>query len=110
MNVHNKVNIISVGFNESGSPARKGDAFIKSDQVLWAIAVESGSAVFSSMDLDTATEIVYELMTPAMPEEKALTEEAAAQVPKCSKCGKPVTWVEQYKRWYCYSCQEYLEA
>lgn len=110
MNVHNKVNIMSVGFNESRSPARKGVAFIRSDPVLWTIVVESGSAVFSSMDLDTAAEIVYELMTPAMPEEKALTEEAAVQVPMCPKYGKPVTWVEQYKRWYCYSCQEYLEA
>jgi hypothetical protein len=57
MNVHNKVNIMSVGFNESRSPARKGIAFIRSDPVLWIIAVESGSAVFSSMDLDTAAEM-----------------------------------------------------
>lgn len=49
-------------------------------------------------------------MTPVMPEEKALKEEAAAQVPMRPKYGKPVTWVEQNKRWYCYSCQEYLEA
>ncbi len=34
MNVHNKVNITSVGFNESGSPTGKGDAFIRSDPVL----------------------------------------------------------------------------
>ena len=30
--------------------------------------------------------------------------------PMCPKCGKPATWIEAYKRWYCYSCQEYLEA
>ena len=30
--------------------------------------------------------------------------------PLCPKCGKPATWIEAYKRWYCYSCQEYLEA
>ena len=110
MKVHNKVNIMSVGFNESGKPARKGAAFIRSDPVLWAISVEPDTVIFSSMDLDTAAEIVYELMTPAMPEEKTLTEEAATQAPICPKCGKPATWVEQYKRWYCHSCQEYLEA
>ncbi len=27
----------------------------------------------------------------------------------CPKCGKPATWIEEYKRWYCYNCQEYLE-
>jgi len=26
----------------------------------------------------------------------------------CPKCGKPATWIEQYKRWYCYNCREYL--
>jgi hypothetical protein len=28
--------------------------------------------------------------------------------PVCPKCGKPATWIEQYKRWYCYECKEYL--
>ena len=31
-----------------------------------------------------------------------------AQPPNCPKCGKPATWIEQYKRWYCYECKEYL--
>jgi len=26
----------------------------------------------------------------------------------CPKCGKPATWIEQYKRWYCYECKEYV--
>lgn len=29
-------------------------------------------------------------------------------VPACPKCGKPATWIEQYQRWYCYDCKEYL--
>ena len=28
--------------------------------------------------------------------------------PMCPKCGRPANWVEQYKRWYCYDCKEYL--
>lgn len=27
----------------------------------------------------------------------------------CPECGKPATWIEQYKRWYCYDCEKYLE-
>ena len=27
----------------------------------------------------------------------------------CPTCGQPATWVPQYKRWYCYNCQKYLE-
>jgi hypothetical protein len=26
----------------------------------------------------------------------------------CTRCGKPATWVAQYNRWYCYSCQQYV--
>ena len=28
--------------------------------------------------------------------------------PLCPTCGKPGTWVDQYKRWYRHSCGEYL--
>ena len=28
-------------------------------------------------------------------------------MPNCPKCGGPVTYVEQYKQWYCYTCKEY---
>ena len=27
--------------------------------------------------------------------------------PNCSVCGKDLTWIEQYKRWYCYECKDY---
>jgi len=27
----------------------------------------------------------------------------------CPYCGKPATWIEQYKRWYCYNCQRYID-
>lgn len=25
----------------------------------------------------------------------------------CPTCGKPLTYIEQYKRWYCYNCKKY---
>ena len=28
---------------------------------------------------------------------------------QCPVCGKALTWVEQYKQWYCYSCQAYRQ-
>ncbi|MEM3659335.1 MAG: PRC-barrel domain-containing protein [Thermoproteota archaeon] len=33
---------------------------------------------------------------------------AQPQVPICPKCGKPGTWIPQYKRYYCYTCKQYL--
>lgn len=32
---------------------------------------------------------------------------AQPQTPLCPHCGKPLTWIPQYKRWYCYNCQKY---
>ena len=33
---------------------------------------------------------------------------ASSETPTCPKCGKKATWVEEYKRWYCYDCKDYL--
>jgi hypothetical protein len=30
----------------------------------------------------------------------------AAQ-PFCPSCGQPLTYIDQYKRWYCYACKQY---
>jgi hypothetical protein len=27
---------------------------------------------------------------------------------QCPNCGGPLTWIEQYKRWYCYKCSNYV--
>ncbi|MEM0440590.1 MAG: PRC-barrel domain-containing protein [Candidatus Caldarchaeum sp.] len=26
----------------------------------------------------------------------------------CPTCGKELTWIEQYQRWYCYNCGKYV--
>lgn len=33
---------------------------------------------------------------------------AADQTPKCPTCGKDATWIEQYQRWYCQECKQYI--
>jgi len=27
---------------------------------------------------------------------------------QCPDCGGPLTWIEQYQRWYCYKCSKYV--
>jgi sporulation protein YlmC with PRC-barrel domain len=31
-----------------------------------------------------------------------------ASQPMCPTCGKPLTWIAQYKRWYCYNDKKYV--
>lgn len=33
---------------------------------------------------------------------------AADQTPNCPTCGKDATWIEQYQRWYCQECKQYI--
>ena len=32
---------------------------------------------------------------------------AAQAQPLCPSCGKPLTWIPQYQRWYCYNDKKY---
>ena len=40
----------------------------------------------------------------AMPQQ----EENANQQQVCPTCGKPLTWIPQYQRWYCYNDKKYV--
>ncbi len=35
------------------------------------------------------------------------TGQASSQ-PMCPTCGKPLTWIPQYQRWYCYNDRKYV--
>ncbi len=30
------------------------------------------------------------------------------QTPTCPTCGRPLTWIPQYQRWYCYNDKKYV--
>lgn len=34
-------------------------------------------------------------------------ETQPAQAPLCPTCNRPLTWISQYQRWYCYKCKKY---
>lgn len=38
---------------------------------------------------------------------KAAEPAASATAAKCPTCGGPLTYVQQYQRWYCTKCQKY---
>ena len=42
----------------------------------------------------------------AVPERSAPRQRPGAQHP-CPRCGRELTYIPQYRRWYCYSCQRY---
>jgi sporulation protein YlmC with PRC-barrel domain len=45
---------------------------------------------------------------PAAAQAAPVQQQPAAQSqPLCSTCGKPLTWIPQYQRWYCYNDKKY---
>ena len=35
---------------------------------------------------------------------------ADPEVPICEECDQPMSYIDQYQRWYCYDCKEYLPS
>jgi sporulation protein YlmC with PRC-barrel domain len=45
------------------------------------------------------------------PQGETLTVQAGAQAPLarvCPTCQGPLSYIQQYQRWYCYKCQKYV--
>ncbi|MEM2930905.1 MAG: hypothetical protein QW797_08630 [Thermoproteota archaeon] len=52
------------------------------------------------------TELIVEEVRKILPA-AAPVSPAATSTPTCAKCGTPLTYVQQYQRWYCPNCKEY---
>lgn len=86
--VLNKMNITSLGFNETGKRARKGAVFIRTDPLLWTVMMDEGEAIFSSISLDSAVDFVKDILSPTIvPAKKSAaksqTPKAAGETPMC---------------------------
>ena len=50
--------------------------------------------------------------TTAQPESTAQPAQAAqaaqSSQPTCQTCGGQLSYIQQYKRWYCYKCKKYI--
>ena len=64
------------------------------------------NAIGTAVVLEPASPEVPPLPTPAPT--AAAPPKPAEKARVCPWCGRPATWIEQYKRWYCYHCGRYL--
>ncbi|MCS7126179.1 MAG: PRC-barrel domain-containing protein [Aigarchaeota archaeon] len=59
-----------------------------------------------------ATTVTPQTVTPVKEEKGKLDVITGVfkrkEKPSCPTCGKPLTYIEQYKRWYCYNCSRYV--
>jgi hypothetical protein len=128
--------VASFGYDGQGRPGSTTSLLIRGESLIWFISIDTASVVVAAIDLDKAGEMLKELFKPAaappvsqpakvsapkVAAPRAAPQPAAPKTPPtqaaapagqkarfCPDCGQPATWVEQYKRWYCYKCKKYL--
>ncbi|MEM2088726.1 MAG: hypothetical protein QXF52_08700 [Thermoproteota archaeon] len=76
------------------------------------VSTKVGSVVeIEWSDVKTIGDIILLAKKIEIPQPAVVTTPVATAqpaVPVCPRCGKPGTWVPQYKRYYCYTCKQYL--
>ncbi|MFH1180582.1 MAG: hypothetical protein V1710_09485 [Candidatus Bathyarchaeota archaeon] len=108
------IRVTNLGFTKNGTPASMSSLFIRSKNLVWYVNIggeTGGTATWAVVNLDKAADLMKELFTPvgAPPVNKPASQKKG-DAKYCPTCGKEATWVEQYQRWYCYSCQKYLDS
>jgi sporulation protein YlmC with PRC-barrel domain len=84
-----------------------------------ALTVESDNGEIQTVaweDVQAAADFI--LLKPQMVQNTYQPTQAAAQPvqqaqaqttqPMCPTCGRPLTWIPQYQRWYCYNDKKYV--
>ena len=73
------------------------------------VAWEEVQAASDYIILKPVAQAVYQ--QSYQPQQQAAQSTQAAQQaqsqPLCPTCGKPLTWIPQYQRWYCYNDKKY---
>ncbi len=107
------IRVTNLGFNDDGTPAGMSTMFLRGENLVWFVNIggETGeTATWASVELDKVAEILSELFTPVGAPPSITPASPQDSTPVCPQCGKPATWVEEYKRWYCYTCEDYLDV
>ncbi len=84
-----------------------------------ALTVESDSGEIQTVaweDVQAAADFI--ILKPQMVQSTYQPTQAATQPvqqaqtqttqPMCPTCGRPLTWIPQYQRWYCYNDKKYV--
>lgn len=48
------------------------------------------------------------VQTVAQPVQRVQPAQQQSTQPMCPTCGRPLTWIPQYSRWYCYNDKKYV--
>jgi sporulation protein YlmC with PRC-barrel domain len=76
------------------------------------VAWEDVQAAADFIILKPVPQSIYQQATYQQPAQAAAQPAQQAQPqstqPMCPTCGRPLTWIPQYQRWYCYNDKKYV--
>ncbi len=74
------------------------------------VAWEDVQAASDYIILKPVTQTTYQPQTQQQQPAQTATQPVQQQStqPLCPTCGKPLTWIPQYQRWYCYNDKKYV--
>jgi sporulation protein YlmC with PRC-barrel domain len=79
--------------------------------VAWQDVQAASDFIILKPSAAQATQPSYQQQTyqPTAQTAQPVTQQqpAAQSQPLCPSCGKPLTWIPQYQRWYCYNDKKY---
>ncbi len=68
------------------------------------VAWEEVQAASDFIILKPTAQATYQ---PQQAAAQPVQRQSAQSAPLCPTCGKPLTWIPQYQRWYCYNDKKY---
>jgi sporulation protein YlmC with PRC-barrel domain len=75
------------------------------------VAWEEVQAASDFIILKPTAQSTYQQSTyqaqPIQQQAQPVQQQTAPTQPLCPTCGKPLTWIPQYQRWYCYNDKKY---
>jgi sporulation protein YlmC with PRC-barrel domain len=73
------------------------------------VAWEDVQAAADFIILKPVAQAAYTQQTAQATSQPAQTQTAQQSTqPTCPTCGRPLTWIPQYQRWYCYNDKKYV--
>jgi len=110
-------------FLEFEKKERGGEVQIPTKEELYTLSEEQLVSVSSALGLDTSGRVKHlrerliefiekteEEQLPGVADEpKEKDKQDTKEAPTCTDCGSQMNYIEQYNRYYCYSCEKYAK-
>jgi len=71
------------------------------------VAWEEVQAASDFIILKPSAQSTYQPAATQPQYQQPVQQQTASSQPLCPTCGKPLTWIPQYQRWYCYNDKKY---